>query len=264
MKSSRIDYWAVIQGNVEVHREESAVYDFIHKEIWNNSEQKRLRRALKSAIDLIDNNQFNALDLGAGTGNVTKKLLGLGFRVTAVDISPEMCNVLVVNNKDDVASGRLTVLNVNIDTTKTSGQYDLVTCYSVLHHLPDYMLTLRMLARLTKKGGVLFIDHEGTPVNSAKGIIEKVIVKGYNFVNSILENAYLLLHEVKVPNIDYSKSDVNLSITWSSVVSVLKREGLTAKLTKYYACQTRYETPLNILHKLIVKRNAVMLIAKKC
>ena len=264
MELSRADYSVVVQGNVEVHRVESAIYDFIHEEIWNRTEQKRLRLALKSAIGLIDSNQFEALDFGAGTGNVTKKLLGLGFRVTAVDISPEMCNVLIVNNKDDVASRRLSVLNVNIDTAKMSGQYDLVTCYSVLHHLPDYLLTLRVLARLTKKGGVLFIDHERTPVSLAKGIVEKVIVKGYYFVNNTLENAYLRLHGVKVPNIDYSKSDVNLSIRWSSVIDVLKREGFTTRLTRYYACETRYETPLNILHKLIVNRSNIMLIAKKC
>jgi SAM-dependent methyltransferase len=186
-----------------------------------------------------------------------------------VDISPEMCRFLLVNNKDYAIAGKLTVLNVNVDVTNVNGQYDLVTGYSVLHHLPDCIKTLKILSRLTKKGGVLYLDHEVPPKSRAgtmaetRHIVARAIVRSYHFINSLLEDCYLRLHGIRVPNIDYSKSDVGLSAKWGSIVNILKEEGFSVKLTEYYACHSRFQTPLDILHRLIVKSNTIMLIAKK-
>ena len=46
---------------------------------------------------LVTDNQKNALDIGAGSGNLTGKLLLMGYNVTAVDISAEMCAILQTN-----------------------------------------------------------------------------------------------------------------------------------------------------------------------
>ena len=43
------------------------------------------------------------------------------------------------------------------------GKFDLITCYSVLHHLPDYITALEGLSVFLKKGGVIYIDHEASP-----------------------------------------------------------------------------------------------------
>jgi 2-polyprenyl-3-methyl-5-hydroxy-6-metoxy-1,4-benzoquinol methylase len=265
----QMDYWDVIKGNIVAHREECVVYDFIHREIWNKSEQMRLLRVLKRVVQLIDNCRFSALDFGAGTGNVTKKLLGLGFKVNAVDISPEMCRFLLVHNKDDAATGKLTVFNVNVDVANTSGKYDLVTCYSVLHHLPDCIRTLKVLSGLTKKGGVLYVDHEVSPrfhtriMALKRDIVARAFLWSYYFTNKILEYCYLRLHGIRVPNINYSKSDVGLSASWGRIVNILEEEGFSVELTEYYAHHSRFQTPLDILHRLILKSNTIMLIAKK-
>lgn len=269
MEHPRLDYWDIINGNIKLHKEEFAVYDFIHTEIWNRSEQMRLMRVLKRVVQLIDNCRFNALDFGAGTGNVAKKLLSLGFKVTAVDISPEMCRFLLVCNKDDVAAGKLAVSGVNIDVVKASGKYDLVTCYSVLHHLPDCIRTLKVLSRLTKKGGVLYLDHEVSPrlhvrtMALKRDIVARAVLRSYNSINRILEVCYLRIHGIRVPDFDYSKSDVGLSTRWGSIVNILEEEGFSVELTEYYAHHMRFQTPLDILHRLIVKTNTIMLIAKK-
>ena len=118
MEHLHLDYRDIINGNIKVHRQECLVYNFIHSEIWNKSEQMRLTRVLKRIAQLIDNCQFRAMDFGAGTGNITEKLLGLGFKVTAVDISPEMCSFLIAHNKSDVEVGKL-----KVSAFKTSPKY---------------------------------------------------------------------------------------------------------------------------------------------
>lgn len=103
-------------------------------------------KSLKFATAEIDENSFKALDFGAGTGNITEKLLKLGFEVTAIDISQEMCRILKAKNKTALREGRLRVWNVNFDKTRITDRFDLVACYSVLHHLPDYIGTIRKLS----------------------------------------------------------------------------------------------------------------------
>ena len=40
---------------------------------------------------------------------------------------------------------------------------DLVAVYSVLHHVPDYLKIIEEMIRVSKPGGVLYIDHEVSP-----------------------------------------------------------------------------------------------------
>jgi SAM-dependent methyltransferase len=40
--------------------------------------------------------------------------------------------------------------------------FDLTCTYSVLHHVPDYLALGREMARVTRPGGVVMIDHERT------------------------------------------------------------------------------------------------------
>ena len=82
------------QANVTVHRVEAQYYELLHPEVYSRQEQKRITVKLNKIDKQITNNQMNALDVGAGTGNLTGKLLQMGYNVTATDISPEMCAIL--------------------------------------------------------------------------------------------------------------------------------------------------------------------------
>lgn len=147
-----LEYDAVIECNVAVHQKEAEYYDFIHTEIYNKQEQKRLLQLLQALTAQVENQTFTALDFGAGTGNITKKLLTLGYTVTAIDISPDMCRKLCQKQAAMIKSQRLRVLNINLDKTDLQGQYDLVTGYSVIHHLPDYLKTIKKLANFGEAG----------------------------------------------------------------------------------------------------------------
>ena len=141
------------QANVTVHRFEAKYYERLHPEVYSKQEQKRITAKLKNTDEQISNNQRNALDVGAGTGNLTGKLLLMGYNVTATDISPEMCQILK-KKYSAYLYGKLTVINSPIEDLHFSeGKFDLITFYSVLHHLPDYVTALHILSGFLKKGG---------------------------------------------------------------------------------------------------------------
>jgi len=102
------------QANIEVHRSEARLYELLHPEVYSKKEQKRIITQLKKIDKQIADNKKNALDVGAGTGNLTGKLFEMGYSVTATDISPEMCAIL----KRKYAAympDKLTVLNAPIE-----------------------------------------------------------------------------------------------------------------------------------------------------
>jgi len=135
-----------------------------HGEIYNAIEQQRLYDALKNATKYIhikstDRNTRRALDLGCGAGNLTTHLLNLNFRVIAADVSDKFLKF--IKNKYRKTK--------NVETLKLNGQdlsniednyFDLTAIYSVLHHISDYLKMLEEMVRVTKSGGVIFIDHE--------------------------------------------------------------------------------------------------------
>ena len=140
------------QANVIVHRTEAKYYELLHPEVYSKHEQKRITANLVMVDKLVSDNRKNALDVGAGTGNLTGKLLRLGYTVTAIDISPEMCAVLEGKFSKYVLDGKLVMVNSPIeDLTFDLGKFDLIACYSVLHHLPDYLSALRRLTFFLKR-----------------------------------------------------------------------------------------------------------------
>lgn len=257
----KLSYDEIIQGNIELHSKEAKFYDVIHHAIWNKWEQARIWKVLKFAISKISHNTFKAVDFGAGTGNVTEKLIKLGFCVTAIDICKPMCDILKIKNAKALKEGKLRILNTNIDETEINQKFDLVACYSILHHLPNYVYTLKKLAELVKYGGVLYIDRE--PVSQFDiGYLKRLLVLVCQGAKRFFHVIYLSGR--KVPKFDYSKSDVNMNLNYELICETLGSADFTIlKFCQYYAVETRFKTPLTFLHKAIVPINATMIIGKK-
>ena len=201
------------EANVAVHRTEAKYYELIHPEVYGIYEQKRILSVLKKVESLLDytgERAKKALDFGSGTGNITGKLLEMGYEVTAVDISAEMCKILERKFKDYFESKKLVVINSPIeDVNFEKESFDLVTCYSVLHHLPDYGEVLRRLSSILRKGGVMYIDHEISPFywKNESSSLAGLIKLFYFHSNPLLNTLYFGLIGVNVPSIDYGLSD---------------------------------------------------------
>jgi ubiquinone/menaquinone biosynthesis C-methylase UbiE len=156
-----MDAQAQIRLNVEVHDKIADTYESNHREIFNSHEQARLQSAIQGAIGFVSTRSapLAALDVGCGSGNVTRHLLDSNVVVTAADVSHRFLEVCEAKFSH---TGRITtvLLTGNGLQQFATGSYDVVTVYSVLHHVPDYLGLVEEIARVLKPGGVAYIDHE--------------------------------------------------------------------------------------------------------
>jgi len=158
------DETRLIEENITRHERIASQYDKRHSEIYNSVEQSRLRSVLQEAINARTplSSVITAFDLGCGAGNLTDQLVELGCRVTAADVTPSFV-AMVTSRHPERVSGLL--LNGSDLSNVESETYDLVATYSVLHHIPDYLSVVREMARITRRGGVVLIDHEWSAGN---------------------------------------------------------------------------------------------------
>lgn len=150
-----------VAHNRNAHNALAARYDGHHPEIFNDTEQARLRDAVTRAVDHAragGQQRVRALDVGCGTGNLTSHLIAAGARVTAADLSTRFFDVI----RERFASGLDAVQALNGRDLRpiADGAFAAVAAYSVLHHIPDYLAMVREMARVTAPGGVVMIDHE--------------------------------------------------------------------------------------------------------
>jgi ubiquinone/menaquinone biosynthesis C-methylase UbiE len=201
---------SIHEANIAVHRFEAEYYELFHPEVYSKQEQKRIGSILKMVDQLVADNQKEALDFGAGTGNLTGKLLRMGYKVTAIDISAEMCAILKKRYKTWIEAEKLIVITSPIeDVSFDRDEFDLIACYSVLHHLPDYIDALQRLSVFLKKGGVMYIDHEASPFywKDESRKLANMVKLIYFHSNPLLNTLYFQIAGVKIPSIDYTLSD---------------------------------------------------------
>jgi ubiquinone/menaquinone biosynthesis C-methylase UbiE len=259
------------EANIAVHRFEAKYYELIHPEVYSMQEQKRVNSTLKRVDKLIADNQKRALDFGAGTGNLTGKLLQMGYKVTAIDISAEMCRILEKKYKNYLEAETLTVINSPIeDVSFDEDGFDLITCYSVLHHLPDYVDAIRRLSVFLKKGGVMYLDHEASPFywkSESQGIAE--FVKSIYFhSNPIINTVYFQIIGINIPSLDYTLSDYwhkkEHPLDHKKIEFAFEKENFEFFTRKdYHLNGTWILNPIFYIYKYICKPEMSFWVAKK-
>jgi ubiquinone/menaquinone biosynthesis C-methylase UbiE len=258
------------KANVEVHRFEAKYYEALHPEVYSLREQKRITQNLTTITQQIVDNQKSALDIGAGTGNLTGKLLELGYRVMATDISPEMCQILRRKFSAFIPN-QLTVVNSPVeDLTFSEGKFDLIAGYSVLHHLPDYLAALRYLAFYLKWGGIIYIDHEASPTywKGEPGALASLVKAFYFHSNPTLNTLYFSVVGLRIPTIDYTLSDYwhkkEHALDHNAVAELFSELGFRySKRTDYYQTSSWLPNPLSPLYRLLCSPEMSYWIAKK-
>lgn len=153
-----------IAQNRAAHDRLRGGYDARHPEIHNPIEQARLTASVARAVQAITSDTPAAdrvmLDVGAGTGNLTGKLLAHPGRVIAADLSAGMLGDLAARH-----GARLTTQLLNGTDLRplADASVDLVGAYSVLHHVPDYLALVDEMVRVLRPGGVILLEHEKAP-----------------------------------------------------------------------------------------------------
>ncbi len=259
------------EANVEVHRFEAGYYELLHPEVYGKREQRRIDCVLTMIDRLVTRNSKKALDFGAGTGNLTGKLLRMDYNVIATDISEEMCVILKKKFNVYLKTGKLSVFNSPIeDMSFDKSEFDLITGYSILHHLPDYAGTIHKLSGFLKKGGVMYLDHEPSPfywTNESQSLAH-LVKSMYLHSNPLINTFYFRLIGATIPSIDYALSDYwhkkDNQLNHEKIEYIFKKERFDFfKRIDYHLLGTWILNPLFYLYKRICKPEMSFWVAKK-
>lgn len=254
----------ILEANLDLHREEAELYDRIHQELTNRGEKERLRRLLDSAMQNLPTSAPKvALDVGAGTGSVTGELLKRGFKVQAVDISAEMLGMLSAKFVSDVKEGKVVVTVKDADSflEKTTDIYTVIAISSVLHHLPDYGATLKVLADRLVPGGALVIFHEptGGELSGFEERLQKLDWKiAWNFLTSKEDSKLFRSKKLNYAMADYH---VTHGFDEEKVKEVLVGAGLRVQVFERYA--TAKTGLVRFLLTILGKKRTWCMVARK-
>lgn len=160
MTETKDDASVQIADNIRLHEKIARSYDQRHAEIYNAIEQQRLSESLANATGQIKSGGLRSMDYGCGAGNLTHHLIRLGHTVTAADVTPSFTQI---TSSFDPARITPFVLNGADMHEVESGSFDFIATYSVLHHIPDYITAIKEMIRVTKSGGIIYLDHEASP-----------------------------------------------------------------------------------------------------
>ncbi|QTN32168.1 methyltransferase domain-containing protein [Akkermansiaceae bacterium] len=236
-------------------------YDARHIEIFNPTEQRRLRKELDKAIAERRTDNPRILDFGCGTGNLTSKLLGSGREVCAADVSGGMCELVRRRFPDALAGGGLITKTMTgeFPLPFPDNHFGFIATYSVLHHVPDYETAVRELVRVLDHGGVLYIDHEASTDSwsSPLGLrLYRLLQRPWFGIPRLAKRlAGKLPPEVSEPrNMDDlpDEGDIHIfahdHIEWEAIRQITSKGGLTELVTKdYLACSEIGKFPVRHL-----------------
>jgi ubiquinone/menaquinone biosynthesis C-methylase UbiE len=101
-----------------------------------------------------------ALDLGCGTGVVSVALAERGFTVIGVDHSPEMLEIARHKAREAGLADSCSFEEGDVRRLRfADGEFGIVTCQGLLHHLEDMQTCLAELERVLEPGGRFYISE---------------------------------------------------------------------------------------------------------
>jgi ubiquinone/menaquinone biosynthesis C-methylase UbiE len=142
----------VVRANIEVHSRLAADYEATEPH-FRPENRAKVRRNLLEVADRAGTARL--LDIGCGTGFVIGLIGDTFSEIHGIDPTPAMLE------RVDLARGNITLHEGVAETLPfNDGYFDVVTAYSVLHHLADHRPALAEAARVLHPGGVFYVDLE--------------------------------------------------------------------------------------------------------
>ena len=151
----------VLEENKRVHKLEDKFYLDRHPEQTNFYQSRILRKTIGQVCSLMDTTRGDILELGCGTGYLYLEFLKRGYRITGVDLSAEMINILEGRiPKNCRERSRLVVSDVEAFADTGYKKYSAIVVSALLHHLYDLESVVKVYCDRLIPGGVFLIFFE--------------------------------------------------------------------------------------------------------
>jgi 2-polyprenyl-3-methyl-5-hydroxy-6-metoxy-1,4-benzoquinol methylase len=110
------------------------------------------------------------LDVGCGTGELTKKLVPYSAKIIGIDVSGNMINEAKKRNYDEKIDYIKTSVEKYLEETEK--RFDVIISIAALHHMNEEKILETMKGRLTQKGKIIILDLvKGSIADYAAAII---------------------------------------------------------------------------------------------
>jgi len=263
---------AAVAANAAVYREETTRNFIGGSPHLKYSSMRRLCSQL--AAEVFAHARTHAevprvLDLGAGEGSITSLLLELGARVTAVDVSESQLDELV--RKCRAFRDRLSVRKGEIGEALLGAErYDIVVMSSVLHHIPDYMATIRSAIDVLTPNGQFFSLQDPIRYDSLNAFVHWFSKFGYFswrvFQGDLLGGLSRRLRRARGIYLDDCPQDnaeyhvTRNGVDQDQIVEYLAGRGFDCKLIVYFSAQA---PPFQFFGSAVGISNTFALIARR-
>lgn len=252
------------EENIKVQQREAEIFEVIHPELFNPGEQARNIKDIDFMISRLRVESPSVLDVGCGTGNQSLKFYERGCQVSGVDISPDMLAVFEAKLKAKGIKDRIKLICQDVDEfiQQAITKYDIVSFSACLHHMPDYLTTIKKATEQIIEGGFIYITHEPTLKECR---CRTLIDRGIEMIDSGLFRIKLFLAKgMTLPdsNYDYSDYHTKTGLDQNKVIDLLKQSGLKILSFERY-CPRKNKIVYLIDHYLIKTYSQFKLIAQK-
>ena len=152
-KKQNNDYEKVKKANIQYYNKIASFYEEEPEqaELQNNFNQRRIQKIIKRLSEKTEANYF--LDIGCGTGNLLKFGQKYFKNTVGIDVSLNMLKIAKERGYSVIQADAAHL-------PFKSGVFDVISTFSVLHHLYDYSLLIKEATRTLKPGGFLYTDWD--------------------------------------------------------------------------------------------------------
>ncbi len=147
----------------EYFTEKSADYYRTHYEdITSKTHYPSLYLRHRYTLEMIGNTKNGkALDIGCGSGAMTRELLDRGFTVTAADISQGMLDATKKTTSGHPRAKHITFRQEDIEQLSLpDNAFDVLICTGVIEYLKSDQKACAEIARVLKPGGIAFVSTQ--------------------------------------------------------------------------------------------------------
>jgi len=252
------------EENIKVHQKEAEIFEIIHPELFSPEEQRKNIFDIDFMISRIEKKSPLVLDIGCGTGNQSLKFYERNCQVTGVDISKDMLFVFEkkLKNNDMKERIRLVCLDADEFLRQDKNKYDIISFSACLHHMPDYLTTIKKSTKRVADKGFLYITHEPTlKENKGRAIINRCI----EMIDSGFFRIMLFLTKrMTLPdsNYDYSDCHTKIGLDHDEIINLLNDSGFNILFFEKY-CPRKNKIIYLIDHYLIKTGSQFRLIAQR-
>lgn len=240
-----MDQNKILQANRNLSKEISRSYDTEHqfgRQIWN---------LYYKNIDFINDilktkNEPTILDIGCGTGLLSKIFLELGYTLYALDLSKDMLDLYT----NPGGKGKLIKICGEVERffEENTKKYDLIMFAASLHHIYEYKKVIRIALKALKEGGLIFIFNEPLKKRPLLELLDAFINKLIHSPKKVIPTIYNHLFNKNSDAVlaDYYLNHERLDIDW-----IIKEMPKILRIRRYPL--TTYNIMYQLMEKLGIK-----------